>query len=46
MRKLKSHEWDELIYIISGSPTVICGLVLLYALVYEQVNIAIVLIGN
>lgn len=46
MRKLTSYERDQIIYMISGLPMVIGGLALLFALVYEQVNIAIVLVGN
>lgn len=46
MRNLTSHEWDQIVYMISGLPMVIGGLALLFALFYEQLVIAIVLIGN
>ncbi len=46
MRKLNSYEWNEIIYMISGLPMLIGGLALLFALFYEQLVIAIVLIGN
>lgn len=41
MRKLYSHEWDQIIYMISTLPVVIGGLLLLAFAVYEQTNSAI-----
>ncbi len=44
MRKLKSHEWDEIIFMISGLPIIIGGLLLLAFAVYEQTNSAMLFI--
>ena len=46
MRKLTSHEWFDIIYVISTLPMAIGGLLLLAFAVYEQINSAILLIWN